>query len=92
MNSIRDELLEGESKRLTTPKFKINKKYLFIFIPLFVFGWYITVLLFGTNSVIRLSELSTELENLKNSVKIIKEENAKLQKELFELKQLRGTN
>ncbi len=55
-----------------------------------IFGWYISMLLFGTNSVIRLSELRDELTLLKNNVEKTKQENAKLQKELFELKQLRG--
>ena len=91
MNAIQEELL-GESKKLALPNIKINRKYLFIFVPIVVFGWYIVILLFGTNSVIRLQDLSFELENLKDSVKTIKEKNSLLQKELFEIQQLRGIN
>ena len=91
MNAIQEELL-GESKKLALPNIKINRKYLFIFVPIVVFGWYIVILLFGTNSVIRLQDLTFELENLKDSVKTIKEKNSLLQKELFEIQQLRGIN
>jgi hypothetical protein len=91
VSEIRDELLKGESKGLTLPKINLNKKLILV-IPFFVIIWYLSILLFGTNSVLRLDELSDELIQLEESVSKIKHENASLQKELFELKQLRGTN
>jgi hypothetical protein len=91
LNAIQEELL-GETKKLTLPNIKISRKFLYIFLPIVVFGWYIIILLFGTNSIIRLQDLSYELENLKDSVTTIKKKNSLLQKELFEIQQLRGIN
>ncbi|WP_200762820.1 FtsB family cell division protein [Nitrosophilus alvini] len=51
-------------------------------------GLYIGTLLFGKNSVEVLFELQEQEKLLKKEVNRLKQENAKLQKEYFELKQL----
>ncbi len=51
-------------------------------------GVYIGNILFGTDSVEVLIDLQNKKENLKREVQRLKEENAALQKEYFELKQL----
>lgn len=91
MNDLRKELL-GESTGLTTPKITINKKYIVILSTFVILGWYIGTLLFGTNSIIRLTDLQEEVNSLKNTVELLKNDNARLQKELFEIEQIRGEN
>ncbi|BCD62987.1 MULTISPECIES: hypothetical protein [Nitratiruptor] len=49
---------------------------------------YIGALLFGTNSVEVLYQLNVVEKNLKRSINFLKKENARLQKEYFELKEL----
>ncbi len=49
---------------------------------------YIGFLLFGTNSVEVLIQLNAQEKSLKRSIEYLKMENARLQKEYFELKQL----
>ena len=53
-----------------------------------VFGIYIGNLLFGDNSLAAFLELQEYQENLGVEVKKLKEENALMQKEYFELKEL----
>ncbi len=53
-----------------------------------VFGVYVGDVLFGKSSLEVLLDLQDRRDNLKQNVKIIKEKNAFLQKEYFELKQL----
>ena len=92
MNEFREELLGGLEKSTTPSKPLFNKKYIFLSIVVLIFGWYIGILLFGTNSIIRLNELESELENLENKTEKVTKENAYLQKELFEIRQIRGEN
>ncbi|WP_281951604.1 FtsB family cell division protein [Nitrosophilus kaiyonis] len=76
--------------------FKKNQKEIFFDILkvlsalmlIILLGVYIGNLLFGKNSVEVLFELQNKKEALKREVQRLKEENAKLQKEYFELKQL----
>ncbi|NWF66521.1 MAG: septum formation initiator [Campylobacterales bacterium] len=63
-------------------------KILFLFMLVLSLGVYVGNLLFGTNSVEVLLNLDYEHEQLLNEIAKYKEENAKLQKEYFELKQL----
>ena len=51
-------------------------------------GVYIGILLFGDNSVEVLYNLNVQEKNLKRSIEYLKRENARLQKEYFELKEL----
>ncbi len=53
-----------------------------------ILGVYIGNLLFGKDSIEVLLELENKKSALKREVQRLKEENAKLQKEYFELKQL----
>ncbi len=53
-----------------------------------VMAVYIGVLLFGTNSVEVLYRLHVQEKSLKRRIEYLKRENARLQKEYFELKEL----
>jgi chaperonin cofactor prefoldin len=53
-----------------------------------LFGIYVGVLIYGENSLTVLNQLKEKKEGLTLEEKILKEENQKLQKEYFELKQL----
>jgi len=87
MNEIFDEIDKEESKKgvAITP---FLLKILFSMITVLLFGVYVGNLLFGTNSFEVLLNLDYEHEQLQNEISKYKEENAKLQKEYFELKQL----
>ena len=51
-------------------------------------GIYLGILLFGENSVDAYIQLQTYEEGLKEEVKALKQENAQMQKEYFELKEI----
>ena len=57
-------------------------------IGILLFGIYVGILLYGENSLTVLNHLKEKKEMLKQEEKHLKAENQKLQKELFELKQL----
>lgn len=63
-------------------------KVLSAILLIILLGVYIGKLLFGKDSVEVLFNLENKKDNLKREVQRLKEENAKLQKEYFELKQL----
>ena len=63
-------------------------KVLSAILLIILLGVYIGKLLFGKDSVEVLFDLVNKKDNLKREVQRLKEENAKLQKEYFELKQL----
>jgi cell division protein FtsB len=65
------------------------KKLILILALLVGLGFYINLLLFGNNSLNVLMQLEAYEAYLKSDVESLKEENAKLQKEYFELKELR---
>jgi len=75
---------------------KVSKKELFFnflkvlsaFLLIILLGVYIGKMLFGKDSVEVLFDLENKKESLKREVQRLKEENAKLQKEYFELKEL----
>jgi len=72
------------------PKKKIDYKILIVIILSFLFAFYIFDLLFGARSYTRLLDLQNEYKELEERVNKLKSTNEKLQKEYFELKQLRG--
>lgn len=62
--------------------------WLSILLGVMLFGVYIGNLLFGTNSLEVLLRLRSYENELKHQVERLREENARLQKEYFELKRL----
>ena len=64
------------------------KAFLVTVIGILLFGIYVGVLIYGENSLTVLNQLKEKKEGLTLEEKILKEENQKLQKEYFELKQL----
>lgn len=54
-------------------------------------AYYVSKLLFGTASLEVLLQLETYEEHLKKEIVRLKQENAQLQKEYFELRELEGT-
>jgi len=57
-------------------------------IGILLFGSYVGILIYGENSLTVLNHLKEKKEILKQEEKHLKVENQRLQKELFELKQL----
>ena len=64
------------------------KAILITSIGILLFGIYVGILIYGENSLTVLNHLKEKKEMLKQEEKHLKAENQKLQKELFELKQL----
>jgi len=64
------------------------KTILITFVGILLFIMYIGVLFYGENSLIVLNQLTERKEHLVSKEIILKQENQKLQKEFFELKQL----
>jgi len=64
------------------------KTILITVIGILLFGIYVGILIYGENSLTVLNHLKEKKEMLKQEEKHLKAENQKLQKELFELKQL----
>ncbi len=64
------------------------KAVLITAIGILLFGIYVGILIYGENSLTVLNGLKEKKEMLKQEEKHLKAENQKLQKELFELKQL----
>ncbi len=85
MSKILNEF-ENENDRKSESIFYV--KILFLVLAVIAFGIYVGDVLFGKSSLEVLLDLQDSRDNLKQNVKIIKEKNAKLQKEYFELKQL----
>jgi len=67
---------------------KINFKIVLFILISVILIFYIADLMFGERSFFRMIELDKDLQILDKKVKILKEKNAKLQKEYFELKEL----
>ena len=63
-------------------------KFLFLFLIVLAVGIYIGILLYGTNSLEVLFELQDYEDYLHSEVYRIKDENAELQREYFELKEI----
>ncbi len=69
---------------------KIDLKIILIIIVAIVLGFYIIDLMFGKRSFSRMIDLNNNLEVLNKRVDNLKQENTRLQKEYFELKELEG--
>ena len=69
---------------------KIDLKIVLIIIVAIVLGFYIMDLMFGKRSFSRMIDLNNNLEVLNKRVNDLKQENTRLQKEYFELKELEG--
>jgi cell division protein FtsL len=63
-------------------------KFLFLFSVVVVLGMYISMLLYGTNSLEVLFELQDYEDYLQTQIKELKVRNAELQREYFELKEI----
>ena len=63
-------------------------KIFFLVLVVIALGVYVGDVLFGKSSLEVLLDLQDSRDNLKQNIKIIKQKNALLQKEYFELKQL----
>lgn len=91
MNEILEEL-ESPKRR---PLFDLSSgawKLVALFSLVALFAVYTGSLLFGHNSVSTLFSLEEQKEHLKAEIERLKNENAKYQKEYFELKKLEGSN
>ncbi|MDX1809341.1 MAG: septum formation initiator [Sulfurospirillaceae bacterium] len=89
MNKILHELGQGGRKRYG--KLFYGKVLLLIVVVVF-FGIYVGNVLFGKSSLEVLLDLQDSRDSLVQNVKLIKKQNALLQKEYFELKQLEPSN
>jgi len=69
---------------------KIDLKIVLIIIVAIILGFYIVDLMFGKRSFSRMIDLNNNLEVLNKRVHELKQENTRLQKEYFELKELEG--
>ena len=89
---------ESEHKEVLyrTPSQSVTEKYLglsltkflSIFVVIVLLGFYLNILLFGDNSLEVLLQLEEYETYLKDEISNYKQENAALQKEYFELKEL----
>ena len=85
------EVLQEEQKKPS-----LSERYLgistatlaVVSILVIVTGMYLGVLIFGSNSVVAYIQLKEYETHLKNQVGHLKQENARLQKEYFELKEI----
>lgn len=81
------ELLAKPSK--LTRFFYTNRVWLVVFGVLALVGLYVGYLLFGSNSVEVLMRLEAQKKRLVQEAKGIEEQNARLQKQIFELRGLK---
>ncbi len=87
MRTQTQELLEKPSKLWRF--FYINRVWLIVFGLLLVTGLYLGYLLFGSNSVEVLLRLQSQKKHLLQEAQVIEAQNAHLQKQIFELKELK---
>ncbi len=88
--------IEHKEELYAAPTQGITEKYLGLSLPKFLFflliiiilGLYLNILLFGDNSLEVLLQLEEYEDYLQNEINSYKSENAGLQKEYFELKEL----
>ncbi len=87
----KDELYEeiDTSEGITQKYLGLSwKRFFFLFSLIVAFGIYLGVLLYGTNSVEVLLGLEDYENYLHGEIKHLKSENAELQREYFELKEI----
>ncbi|MEA3373109.1 MAG: hypothetical protein U9Q62_05385 [Campylobacterota bacterium] len=92
---MQDELFEEIESSQTLPERYLGLswgKLLFALFLVLALGIYIGILLFGDNSLDVLLNLEEYENYLKDEIYRLKEENAGLQKEYFELKELQSDN
>ncbi len=89
---IKEEEYELEDSRDIIERYLGLRTKTFLLLATFVIlmGIYIGVILYGKNSVNVLLQLQTYESYLHDEIKKLKHENAKLQKEYFELKEISG--
>ncbi len=85
MSKILNEFENGDTRK-SEKSFYI--KIFFLILAVIALGVYVGDVLFGKSSLEVLLDLQDSRDNLKQNIKIIKQKNALLQKEYFELKQL----
>jgi len=66
------------------------KTFLLMVVFVIIMGIYIGVILYGKNSITVLTKLQTYESYLKDDIQRLKQQNAELQKEYFELKEISG--
>jgi len=90
--SIKEEDFEVEEELSLTQKYLglSTKTFLLLVTFVILMGIYIGVILYGKNSINVLLGLQTYESYLKDEIHHLKQENAKLQKEYFELKEISG--
>jgi len=90
--SIKEEDFEVEEDLSLTQKYLGLSTKIFLLLVTFVIlmGIYIGVILYGKNSINVLLDLQTYESYLQNEIEHLKSENAQLQKEYFELKEISG--
>ncbi len=86
MSEILDEY--EEKKVINKHKSILIFKLFFLAILVILFGIYIGDMLFGKSSLDVLLNLQADKNQLEKRVHVLKEQNARLQKEYFELQQL----
>ena len=69
---------------------KFDYKILIVIVVALMVGYYIVNLMFGKRSFAQMIELQNTKKALEQRVKNLKDENQKLQKQYFELKELEG--
>jgi cell division protein FtsB len=85
VNEVLD-LLENESQKKVKDSFYV--KIFLAALIVIIFGVYVGNILFGKNSLEVLLNLQEEKTKLQKEIKRLKRENAALQKDYFELRQL----
>ncbi len=92
---MNDELFDEIDHEQTLPEKYLGlswKKLIFAVVLIVALGIYIGILLFGDNSLQVLLGLEEYESYLKDDIERLKQENATLQKEYFELKELDADN
>lgn len=84
---IRDELLDAAGSR---PVLRLSRRHLILMAVVVGLGIYTYHLLYGQNSLLKLLSLKEEAALLENRIETLKDENAQLQRLLYELKLIRG--
>lgn len=89
MNEIRNEFAYEPAKKQKS-KTAQTARLVGLFFMVALFASYIGNLLFGNNSVSTYLSLEEQRDSLKSEIERLKEQNAKYQKEYFELQKLSG--
>ncbi len=90
--SIKEEEIEFEEELDIIERYLglSYKTFLLLVVLVIVMGVYIGIILYGKNSINVLLNLQTYESSLQEEISNLKQKNAKLQKEYFELKEISG--